>query len=287
MRLFLILCGFALAGASSAAAAPAPVMKFALPGSDGYTLQVKTDGAQTLISASREGQRRSSTYYVSESAGEGTIDAELGALGRIDVRFEPSGETRTVDRCRGERRAVRRLGVFTGTISFRGENGYTVVEASQAPGSVGPSMRGRCRGGGTAAASSARTAARRQIEHVWAIGDATLMNRNSITPGEDNMTLLLAVAEGRLARYLVNRIEVPRPGLTIERRVEVVGPRAGFSYPHDYRTAVLRPPKPFSGEATYSAGSRQLAGDLRIAFLGLAPQSLTGHQFEARILPED
>jgi len=285
MRSLLLAFGFIFAGVSSAAAAPSPVMQFSLPASGGYTLHVKTEGNQTVVSASRGGSRLSSTYYVSESAGPGAIDADLGSLGSIDVHFEPSGADKRIELCHGGRHIVHRLGVFTGTISFRGESGYTAAEAAQAPGSVGPSARGLCRGRGKGPVATATTEARRQVERVWTVGDATLMNRNSTSPDADNLTLLLATAEGGIVRYLVDRIELPSPSLTIERQIDVVGPRSGFSYPHDYRTAVLQPPAPFSGKAVFSARRQRLRGDLKVAFPGLAPQSLTDGQFEARILP--
>lgn len=284
MRFLLIICGFVIAGANVAAAAPLPVMQFSLPAADGYTLQVKTERHQTLVTAFRGSTpESSSTYYVSGSAEPGVIDAELGLLGRIDVHFEPSGVSKMVDFCQGTRQILRRLGVFTGTISFRGENGYTAVEASRAPGSIGPPARGRCHGRGRA--RPATTSAARRTERIWAVGDATLMNRNTSSPGEDSLTLLLASAAGTTARYLAYRIELPRPGLAIQRQVEAVGPRAGFSYPHDYRSAVLRPPAPFSGEATFSARRQRLSGDLEVEFPGLPPQTLTDGQFEAKILP--
>ena len=92
------------------------------------------------------------TYSVPVS---GTVDhpeADLGPFGHIAVAFEPSGAQRITHLnqqgkttgCVFPRRLVRRLGTFTGTIEFRGENGYASVETTSAPGSIGTSPFRNC-----------------------------------------------------------------------------------------------------------------------------------------------
>src|SRR5215218_7903288 len=81
----------AFPGPASAGSAGQEVMSFRLQASNGYTLQVKTERTQTLVSAWKADRKIESTYFVQASAAANTIDADLGPLGRIDVEFEPPG----------------------------------------------------------------------------------------------------------------------------------------------------------------------------------------------------
>ncbi len=301
-----------------AAAAGEETMGFRLPASNGYTLQVRTEGSQTLISLERSNPTASasatggvqptplrgadlslsSTYYVSDSVGPGRIAADLGALGRIDVGFEPSGATRTVavpgrrgGRC-GAGRATRRLGVFTGTISIHGEGGFAAVEAVRARGSVGPALRRRCTGGRRAArpvyAQRARGASPgaphgpTRVERIWT-ARASLLVRRVAAPRTPGLTWFTASRNANSVRFAVERIEVPRGGLTIERRIGVTGSLAAFFYRPDLTSARLRPPAPFRGEATFSSGTGMLQGDLAVDLPGLESLQLTGPDYAAQL----
>jgi hypothetical protein len=285
--LVLPLIFFLLLVPASAAATPTgSVMHFRLPAANGYTLQVKTEGQLTLVTLSRGHPRSSSTYYVSDSAGDGTIEADLGALGHIDVRFEPSGETKAIEvrQFHGPRCSVfHQAGNFTGTISFRGEAGYTAVDAVSAWGTVGPSARGLCDGLAARERQEPEPMGR-NVERVWVVEDPSLENHNPFSTETESATYFAVLTEGLRARYLVNRVEVPTPQLSITRNIDVTGSRSSFSYRSDLRSATLRPPAPFSGEATYSARQGRLRGDLAVELPGLPPQPLTGPGFEARII---
>jgi len=268
-----------------------PSMQFRLPASGGYTLQVKTEGELTKITLARGHPRVSATYYVSHSAYDSTIEADLGSLGRIDVRFEPSGEfetiqvprrARDVPGCRVPRRLVRQVGTFSGTIAFHGENGYSAVDAADAWGSLGPSARPRC-GGATASSNRARGPGRRRVERVWVLDNAFLINHSPFSAATNSATYFAAMTEAKRARYLVDRVEVPTPTLAITRRVDIAAARPSFSYAGDLRSATVRPPAPFSGEATYSARPNKLSGDLAVQLPGMPAQRLTGGDFETRI----
>jgi hypothetical protein len=282
----LLMFFLLLVPASAAATLTGPVMQFQLPAANGFTLQVNTEGQLTLVTLERGRPHLSSTYYVSDSAGDGTIDADLGALGHIDVRFEPSGETKAIEvrRFHGPRcRVLHQAGTFAGTISFRGEGGYTAVDAVSAWGTVGPSVRGLCDGLATRYRQEPEPI-RRNVERVWAVEDASLENHSHFSTETESATYFAVLTEGSRARYLVNRVEVPTPQLSITRSIDVTGPRSSFSYRSDLRSATLRPPAPFSGEATYSARQGRLRGDLAVEMPGLPLQPLTGPGFEARII---
>jgi hypothetical protein len=261
--------------ASASAAPTGPMMQLRVPASNGYTMGVRTEGRLTFVTLWRRYPRLSSTYSVSGSAGDGTIDADLGALGHVDVRFQPTGETTAAAvprRPHSPRCSLwRQVGTFTGTISFRGEGGYAAVDAVSARGTVGPSVRTRC------FVPLARDRhrpepKRRNVERVWVVEDASLENHSPFSTATESATYFAVMAEGPRARYLVDRTETPTPQLSIVRSVDVIASRSSFSFRPDLRRATLRPPAPFSGEATYSAQRNRLGGDLAVDLPGLPPQ---------------
>jgi hypothetical protein len=260
------------------------VLQFQLPASNGYVLQVKTQGSLAHVSVWRRSREFATIYDVGDSVNGSEIDADLGSLGRIQVQFHPSGALRTVRVGNSDCRLPRQPGTFTGAISFRGENGYASAEAVSAPGMAGPSPRGGC-GGATISSGAPPTLQRRAVERVWAVNDATLMNRSPFSPATQSSTLLLVSTEGGVAHCLAYQVEMSGPRLSIFRRAGVTSARSIFAYTHTLRTATIAPPAPFSGEATYSARRHRLSGDLAVQFPGLPPESLTGPTFEARIDP--
>lgn len=136
-----------LAPARAGAEPPASqVLQFQLPASNGYTLQVGTEGTLAHISLWRDNREFATTYDLSEAVDGSEIDAELGSLGRIDVQFNPSGTLRTVPVGNSDCRLPRQLGSFTGTIYFRGENDYASVAAVGAPRHGGAFAAERVRG---------------------------------------------------------------------------------------------------------------------------------------------
>lgn len=267
-------------------------MQFSLPASNGYTLAVRTEGSAAAVSLWRDdGEMRvGSTYFLEGAVGIDAIDADLGPLGALHLRFVPSGMTRTVHLergrippgCRAPRQLRRSLGSFEGTISFHGENGFAAVEATGARGSVGPSPRRRCE---VEATPLRRVGAPRlpNVEHVWLVSDAFLFARDPASRGERSMTWFRAWTTGSGVRYAVDRFESLPSGLIAKRSVSVAGPASGFSYRGDLTGARLEPPAPFSGEATYSKRRQLLSGDLAVELPGIEPQSLTGPRFDARI----
>lgn len=264
-------------------------MHFRLPATNGYTFEVKTEGDHAAVTLSRRNPLLTATYYVNESVSDGTIDADLGALGRIDVSFEPVGEERIIHISRRSRSirgclvpdaVVRQPGAFSGTISFRGEGGYATVEASQAAGSVGPSARPRC---GAIATASSGAPTGLPVERVRTLEDATLISHDSSSADHPIATYFAVLTEGRYARYLVDRVEVPSTGPPVIRSAAIAAPRQSFYYRPDLRAARVQPPPPFSGEAHCWRRHPRLVGDLAVELPGLPPQPLTGPGFETRI----
>jgi hypothetical protein len=298
-RLTLVLAALALTAflLPAASLAAEPTMHLGIPASNGYTLRVKTEGSQAIVSVWRHrpgGPSISSTYYANNSADpEEGVTADLGAAGKIDLRFTPSGQTETIQiprgksrrpGCRYSQRLTRELGTFTGTIAFHGEHGYATAEATTVSGSIGPSAKPRC--GGEAQLARPAYGAPPSLfgpEHVRLLGKAFFAVHSHATREVPAMTYLLVSTDGEKVLYFGSRIEVVEEGLAIQRTVEVSAPRSSFSYSGDLSSATLQPPAPFTGSATYSARRGLLGGDLAVALPGADPVSLTGRDYDVRL----
>jgi hypothetical protein len=281
--------------AAARAIHPATSAEFRLPASNGYTLDVKSEDGQLTVLAFREappvahvsdpgqllppgeGGYAAATYYAPAADSMEAIDADLGALGQIHVSFQPSGLTRvthlsqkgkTTD-CVFPRRVVRRLGTFVGTISFGGEDGYTAVEATSAPGSLGTSPFRNC---------STRVRPRRDVVLGQAGPDAYVDTSDpSAHLFFDASTLGPGVSFGAVMT------EALPEGVIVTRQVEASAPGSDFGLDLARRVATLRPPAPFSGSATIRVGNRPAwIGTLAVAFPGRTVR-LAGPSFRARM----
>jgi len=266
-------------------------MQFQLPASNGYTLQVRTEGSSTAISLWRKDRNLQTTYYVGDSVDDSRIDANLGDQGRVDVQFQPSGEdeifpvgyrSSRTGRCRRTGRVERELGTFVGTIEFAGEEGYATLSASQAPGSIGPAARPRC-GAWATISSAPQPDLGRIVERVWIVPNVALMSRASSSSAIVDSTLLLASTEGDVAHIDAYQTEERSPDLYISRSAGATGPSSTFAVSRKLDRATIRPPAPFNGEARYLASRGRLVGDLTVDFPGLPGQPLAGPGFETKI----
>lgn len=282
-----IACGTARAAQPQSAS-------FNLRGSNGFVVDVTRQGDQvTLIASERwapvatfgpTGRPRSagtgngaSTIYTAPAtaAGPETVDAALGELGRIAVRFHPSGRrviSTARQACGQPGRVVRRLGVFVGTISFEGEDGYTTVAATSARGSVGTPLPPGCRTGWTSAAAVASSS--------MPIGPAA---RGAVLSAVDPRTgSRFRAAPGPGGVIFRARVEERKAdGLTVVRRAQAGAPASAFRFNRSLTWASVTPPAPFSGTARFAArAGAPWRGSLRVTFPGLSVP-LTGAGFRA------
>jgi hypothetical protein len=289
----------ALAFAPPAPAQPAPATsaEFTVPTSDGYRLEVTVDRGVLELTASRAfpplatatGAGRvvpadgidgvSTTYSVPVS---GTVDhpeADLGSFGHIAVTFEPSGARRIAhlnqqgktNGCVFPRRIVRRLGTFTGTIEFRGENGYASVEATSAPGSLGTSPFRNC--------STKRPAASPETVTGQAGPDAFLNASD-----RDGVSFFASTLGPGVSFHALSAEALPG-GLAVFRTAQATATGASLSLDAERHVVTLRPPPPFSGHATFRQGSGaspSWSGSLAIAFPGVTTP-LTGPSFHTQL----
>jgi hypothetical protein len=288
LGLFLALAGsialFSCLG--TARGAPIESASFSLHGTNGFALDVTSEGGEVTVIASERrppvatfapsGRPRSastgngaSTVYraPAESAGTKAVDASLGPMGRIAVRFRPSGRrvvSAARQACGRPTRVVRRLGIFVGTIRFEGEHGYTTVAATSARGSVGTPLPPDCGSpestSGVAVASSATMPVRRaRGGPVLSASDTRTGSRFRAAPGAGGVAFTARVEE-RTA-----------DGITVVRRAQAGAPASAFDFNRSFSRATVTPPAPFSGSARFAAGARvRWSGSLRVTFPGLS-----------------
>jgi hypothetical protein len=278
---------------------------FAVRGTNGIALEVESNRGVVTITASdhraavspaRVGAARAgaggdiaSSVYYAFGTGDSSrrIEARLGRLGRISVRFHPSGAVRVTDTgagakgCAGPARAVRHLGTFTGTIEFRGENGYTAVDTGRARGSVGTPLVPGCsapapghRGGQASAALSAAPARSAIL--------SALNRRNGVS--FEATTTSTGIA---FSAFSAEPLGV---GMIVSRSAYAFAPAASFAFDNLLSSARVTPPPPFSGSAGYQLARDprlgEWAGNLRVAFPG-ASTALAGPDYQATLGPAD
>lgn len=260
---------------------------FTVRGSNGFTIDVGSQGGTVTVAASERrppmssfspaGTPRpadtsngaSSVYYARESsAGPGEVVAPLGGLGRISVSFHPSGERRVTvlhrGHCSRPTRIVRRLGTFSGTIEFKGENGYTSVVATRARGSVGTPLPAGC---ASASASS------------WPPPGAAVLRAANRRVG----TSFRATTTASGVAFVAVLEEHLGDGVVVSRRAYAGAPPSAFSFDRALTAARVKPPAPFSGVARFDSGDDRRGatweGSLRATFPG-ASVPMTGPGFK-------
>jgi len=281
-------------GSGTARGAQPQSASFSLLGSNGYVVDVTSQGDEVTVIASERwapvatfgpsGRPRSagsgngaSTIYTApaKAVGPGTVEAALGQLGRIAVRFRPSGR-RVVSTarqvCGRPSRVVRRLGVFVGTISFEGEGGYTTVAATSARGSVGTPLPPGCRTPGStsgAAVASSMLIGPAARGAVLNAVDPRTGSRFRAAPGPGGVGFRARVEERNA------------DGVVVVRRAQAGAPASAFDFNRSLTWASVRPPAPFSGTARFAARAGvRWRGSLRVTFPGLSVP-LTGVDFRA------
>jgi hypothetical protein len=265
---------------------------FTLRGTNGYSLYFKSEKGMLTVIASRRrpaqatisprgklvpanlGSSSESTYVTRGVPRDpATISADLGKLGSVSLAFQPSGERKVTwvdlgaksEKCIGATKVVRRLGTFIGSVSFRGENGYTEAEALSVPGTVGTSPFRNCttvrrdRAGASAASRHAR-----------------IKTEAFLTVGGD--ASLLAARDSEKTHFFALDSELLEPELAVLRSARAASRPDLFSFSPNGLWASVEPPAPFSGTATYRdspGGLPSWSGDLSVEFPGFV-QPLSG-----------
>lgn len=263
------------AGLSAAAFAPAaslasPIVPpgFKLKASNGYTLTVSsfhkpdTDHGEVLVLASTRGA--AVLYFARATVTDTSIDADLGAVGKIDVDFVSTGETRKEhSQCNPKPLAID-SGRYVGTIEFHGEQGYSEAHATEASGDAKFILSLVCPGEpDTEGFGGHSPGALLSVHHRSGSRFEFEARKNS---------------PSRPARFSAS-IDERRGSLAITRGVEAEAGPGAFDYDVPAGTAGVSPPAPFDGEAVFHRGpgkSTSWRGDLSVDFPGRPNVRLAG-----------
>jgi hypothetical protein len=266
--LVLAFSSLALTSPSPARADPLPAPGgFRLAAANGYSLSVfsgqnRRTGAGFVFLQVRS--PRAQVFYISPASVTTTsIEADLGSIGRIDVDFAPSGDARSDRSSCGGRPVSFDSGSYVGAIDFRGEEGYTEVHATSAPGDITMALDLVCADRGTAGFGGHSPGALLTVRRKQGPRFEFLAMKNSQT---------------RPARFAAS-IQERRGSLGISRTVEASAAPGAFDFDVPGGFAKVNPPAPFAGEATYHRAPGKQArwhGDLTVDFPGRSNVRLTG-----------
>jgi hypothetical protein len=261
--------------------AAAPRAEFTLNATNGYKVSVEGSGSQVALTV--RGHGGSATYSVKGRTFSRQLKARFGDLGQIAVRFQPRGKPERLappKRCKGRDRTLSE-GIFTGTISFNGEHGYTRVTKTRVPGSVRSAQAWRCKGGD----GSGRGAGEHSVLRLLPLGTSAL---GAFTPNgrvvfaavllggpeKPDTSLFLAGTSERLGAMRIGRFALA-----------LANARA-FAIAPELTEATVQPPKPFSGSAGFVRGSDGAigwSGPLAVNLPGARQVALAGPSFTAEL----
>lgn len=275
--------------ASGASPENGPIIRveLELKANHGFRAQLETSDKK-MVTLTLERKNQLATYEVRGRVNEQGLKVRFGRLGLIDVGFAPSrtlSATEPSEGCTGEPRTLRE-GVFTGTIEFIGEREYVRIEGPQADGSMSVISQWECPEGeelAPFAGISRRLArsARRKRKSASLIA----------TSRRCSCSFAAGVHRGkkRVRSVFYGAKSERREGMEIARGASASAGASAFVVDHEAGTATLRPPRPFSGHATYRRGpnARELwRSTIRVPLLGAKPLKPDGPGFRAVLFPE-
>jgi hypothetical protein len=288
-RLWIGLCAATVIvglGSGTASARVATQARFTLHASHGYTADFSANGPGAVILYGKAGQPKppgddgltvqvskghaSAAYFHPAHFMPKRISGRVGGLGRVKVHFHRQ-RTRKVSLSHCSGYIVRRIGVFTGTIRFRGERGYTKLRARRAHGTVEVPRDLHChfgRGGGGGGG---------RVVH-WTYLDAS--NDPSNLSGYTDLFAEKSRASDT-SYFFVDRTDA-HGQMLIGRSAWARAPRSAFTFEPDLSSAHVEPPAPFSGSADFSA-PHQWTGSLSVSLPGAGDVPLTGPDFSASL----
>lgn len=267
----LVLAATGAAGATRALEFEGHSAAFRLEGSNGYSIAVsafsdRADGkGDVSIFVVKGGE--TATYTAPAIVTATSLDADLGALGRIDAARRGSGREKSVRFKCGGLRLTYEPAVFEGTFEFTGEGGYVRARQTSAAESPYPFPGLPCGGGGGGEElNSDRLPGARLRGTSYPQGRVLKFKVNKNRPGA--------------ATVFAASLRERHGGIRVYRTLTGRSPARAFAFPHSLRTATLAPPAPFSGRATLARSRDSVLptwrGDLTLDFLGASRVPLAG-----------
>jgi hypothetical protein len=271
----VVLCLAFFAAVTAAAGAEPPTgnlgpFAFIVPATNGYRASAiaafdsKLGRGEAILTLS--GAHGSATYATPAVVGETSIDASFGVLGEIDVHSVSTGETVTEPApCGGGKPATFPSFRWEGTIRFRGEEGFSTVDASGAQAAVSPILGLIC----TDTTSS---------EGIGGHSPGALVELRR-RHGTEHLELQVRKNKHAGPSSLRAEVSERRGPIDIMRSVSAVDPSNAFDFAIPPGVAKVRPPAPFSGalRLTRRPGSTPLVrGNLKVDFPGRARVPVLG-----------
>jgi hypothetical protein len=271
-----------LPAAASAEEEPPPdaglLIPFELKASNGYEILglagspgLGRPGALLLMVTGKHG---SATYSVPAQVDRDSVSADLGALGSIDLEVVETGGKRTYRSSCGDKHPIEIPNLeYRGTISFRGEGGYTRADVDSAKAEpqfvldLVCGASGGEAGGGSLPGAKLTTRTTKTANHQAARFEA-------VTNGPGKPVLLSATVWER------------RGSVKISRSVSDQVGASAFEYDQHLKSATLDPPSPFHGSAVFSrnSGAASWKGDLTVDFPGRPGVHLAGPGFDTGLI---
>jgi hypothetical protein len=254
-----------------------PSAEFTTKATNGYFIGIT--GSERQVTMTVNGHGGTATYSVIGQASTSQLKARFGKLGRIAVRFKPTGKQRHIKPPRGcqGRDQITTSGAFIGTIHFRGERGYTRLIRKRVRGSTTTSPRWRCK---------PQRGSNGETERGFGQLRLTIPVLAAFTP--NSRTIFTALGENKsedldLTLFVAGTRE-RRGSMRIDRFTIAFAKSRAFIVEPDLGAATVQPSKPFSGSGVFTRnadGSTVWEGSLGVALPGAGVLPLTGPTFTA------
>ena len=277
-------------------------VRFWATGTGGYKVGVYAPlGPHSRVTITVENRNGVAQYVTTGSVSSTKVTADFGRLGRISLRFRPSGKVlRTTIHGDVECpfHAAARVGTFVGNFRFEGEGGYTKIAAHKLAGGVGAptapfdkreekSLFG-CHQEQRIAELAFPADPLRKLEEEEPAGGPSFGAVATTANGKIFLAGAPVVIKGAPTKhpttFVFALVQEEVEGIRIGRAAFGGGETATVLPVTASGGATLTPGAPFTGSATYApspTGPGTLTGDLAIPLPGAGPVPLTGPTFQA------
>jgi hypothetical protein len=268
------------AGSTSRYVSPATA-SFSLRSGNGYRILVERTRGRVSLTAVHGGRSffAATSYTVPGKVSPQRIDARFGRFGQISVKLktERMRKGELEEQCTGKPETIH-YGVFVGTIRFRGEGGYTSVDARQATGRLSSGEKVKCVFPNLRPRSEPGAHASRQVPP--SLGASQGRQRAfgvEVSSGKRRSIFFSAFSQEHRGR------------MEIVRNVFATAPLSSFVFASDLSSATVQPPQPFQGEASFlrAPADSTWSGTLSVDFPGRDDVRLAGPRFEAGLARDD
>lgn len=258
--------------------------RFELTGSHGYRILVSARERTVTIGVSKGNGPRdgsSTTYVARGSAGVHGFSADFHQFGRVNVHFHrTSSPVRGLppDCVGGNGGADTIEGYFTGSLEFKGEQGYTEVQTHRVKGEMVLPPTEQC--------PLVPGGANPLLENQGAeLPPAkTRMTLEAVNKAGTGGLVFVARREGKTGFYAERFGTIGRIGIL--SIAYALGPQKSFVSDPQVSYGKVQPPKPFYGTGTLErakGGKRIWSGDLAASFPGQGKVALTGPEFKTTL----